>query len=279
MRWRLSLTTMLISVTSITSPANAEPVGVDATTTGDGARVGAWSRPTPRPNTRSGPSRPNTCTSVRVDLPAPASQIFFGEAPEDRVPILVRCPDEPLPGLGIGSGDLRLVRRRVASADPRDVAEEALSQLVLPTPEIRTSPPPADLVVNFPTVIWAEPAAWTSHSATAAVSGVSAIVAATPRRISLEMGDGKRVVCQGPGTPYDPDKDEKDQDFSCSHRYSRSSAGLPGSVYIVTATVHWSVTWSAAGAPGGGDLGTVSRSTTFPVRVAEIQGVLCWRCP
>lgn len=42
----------------------------------------------------------------------------------------------------------------------------------------------------------------------------------------------------------------------------------------MTATVHWHVTWTAEGAPGGGDLGTIERrSAPVMVPVAEIQAV------
>jgi len=39
----------------------------------------------------------------------------------------------------------------------------------------------------------------------------------------------------------------------------------------VTATVEWRVSWTASGAPGGGDLGISRRSSSTSVRVAEIQ--------
>ena len=47
----------------------------------------------------------------------------------------------------------------------------------------------------------------------------------------------------------------------------------PGS-FTVTATIYWSVTWSAVGAAGGGSLGLqAGPSTSVPVTVTESQAV------
>lgn len=42
----------------------------------------------------------------------------------------------------------------------------------------------------------------------------------------------------------------------------------------MTVTVDWQLSWTAAGAPGGGSLGAVPMSTTQPVRVAEVQALV-----
>lgn len=49
--------------------------------------------------------------------------------------------------------------------------------------------------------------------------------------------------------------------------------GAPGGAFTVAATVTWRLSWTATGAPGGGALGTVTRTTEIPVRVAEIQAL------
>lgn len=62
------------------------------------------------------------------------------------------------------------------------------------------------------------------------------------------------------------------QHSDCSYIYTRSSAGLPSAAYQVTVTVTWGGTWVGSGATGG-SLPALSRTTTFPLRVAEAQAV------
>ena len=65
--------------------------------------------------------------------------------------------------------------------------------------------------------------------------------------------DGQQVTCNRPGTPFNPNVDYFDQTPDCGYVYKRSSASYPGHVVRVTATLYYRATWSAAGAPGGGD--------------------------
>lgn len=88
------------------------------------------------------------------------------------------------------------------------------------------------------------------------------------------MGTGDVVVCDGPVCRITPSRREEEQATECSSAYRYSSAGQPGERYPVTATQTWSVSWSASGMAGGGDLGTVSRSTDFSLRVGEGQALV-----
>jgi hypothetical protein len=100
-------------------------------------------------------------------------------------------------------------------------------------------------------------------------------VVAEPESVVWSMGDGHEVTCNGPGTAYDPAQDYFSQQPDCGYIYRRSSAGYPNETVFVTATINYRVTWTAVGAPGGGDLGTVSRiSAPVSVRVNEIQTVV-----
>lgn len=160
------------------------------------------------------------------------------------------------------------------AVDPLTLAQEALRRLPLPLPSVGTSPPPdRDQVVHVPTWLWVEDA-WAPVSATASVPGVSVTVTAVPDSVAWEMGNGDSVVCDGPGTPYDPSRPDAEQSTDCSYTYTASSAGQPGERFTVTATQRWRVTWTAIGVAGGGDLGTVSRSTQFTLRVAEGQALV-----
>jgi hypothetical protein len=178
-----------------------------------------------------------------------------------------------------GNGvDLWLGNLWVPAAQPA-VAPVVLAQLArryipLPPPTIQTSPmASADQVVNVPTWLWADPATWGVRRATASVPNESATVTATPVTVTWTMGDGRRVVCRGPGTPFsggDPARESPD----CGHTYHQSSARRAGLRYPVTATTTWRITWVASGVTGGsGTLAPLLRTSTTTLRVAEAQTV------
>ena len=155
-----------------------------------------------------------------------------------------------------------------------DLVEEALRQLQLPEPEINMSPPPsADSVVGVPVFLWVSADAWQPAEATAEIPGVTVHVRAEPQRVVWNMGDGTQVECRGPGEPWDPSLSEEAQVSSCRYTYRSTSIGQPDERFPVTATVYWMASWTVEGAPGGGDLGEIARSSTTSVRVAQIQTV------
>jgi hypothetical protein len=155
---------------------------------------------------------------------------------------------------------------------PAVLAQEAYRWLPVQPPAIRTSPA-ADQVVNVPTWLWVDPASWGTRTATASVPNQSATVTATPVKVTWTMGDGRRVVCAGPGTPYrggDPAAPSPD----CGHVYRRSSAGQAGLAYPVTATTSWRISWVASGVvAASGTLAPLERTATTSLRVAEAQTV------
>ena len=89
---------------------------------------------------------------------------------------------------------------------------------------------------------------------------------------SSAPGPGRPTTRRSTSTPKPPD---------CGYVYKRSSAGYPNDAVTVTATLYYHATWSAAGAPGGGDLGLISAtSAPVSVRVNEIHVVIIpWRPP
>jgi hypothetical protein len=159
----------------------------------------------------------------------------------------------------------------IPAQDPQLLAEQARKYLPLPAPAPRMSPA-GDQIVNLPSWLWVD-GPWEPKTSTVAVPGVSVTVTAVPVSVVWSMGDGTEVTCAGPGTPYEPSRPDADQLTSCSHTYTRSSAEQPGDHYTVTVSVRWSASWAVVGAPGGGDLGTITRATSFPVRVGEVQAL------
>lgn len=148
------------------------------------------------------------------------------------------------------------------------LAQSAMSSLTLGFPDPRTNPGIEHRQLpGIETWLWIDDADWQPVSATASVPGLSATVTATPLRVIWDMGDGSiPVVCEGPGTPYDPDVPPADQASDCTHRYQRRGS------YTASATVTWVLRWSATDGDGG-ILDPVGRTTTFTMTVAERQAV------
>ncbi len=158
--------------------------------------------------------------------------------------------------------------------DPGELAEEALASRPLPEPQITMAPAPdIPQLVNLATYLWLPADQWKPETVSASAGGVTSTVTATPTRVIWDMGQGDRVVCDGPGLPYDPSLSDEAQPSDCHYTYRRSSAGQPGQAYQVTATVEWETTWSVTGAAGGGSLGTATSSSTTSVQVAELQSL------
>ena len=159
----------------------------------------------------------------------------------------------------------------ISRRDPTDLIEEARRHLALPLPDPTTSPE-LDQIVNLPTWLWLD-AGWRTLTSTASVPGVSVTVRAAPEVAIWTMGDGAQVVCDGPGTPYNFALPPNGQSSNCTHTYPRSSASQPDARYRASVTVQWRASWSVSGFAGGGDLGTIDRTTAFSVRVGEVQAL------
>jgi hypothetical protein len=150
---------------------------------------------------------------------------------------------------------------RPQQVDPAELAAEARRRLALPAPVPRFSPADQQ-IVNVPTWMSIDSSSGQPLQSSVSVPGVVVTVTALPTEVVWDMGDGARVVCHSGGDAP-----------SCSHTYRWPSAGQPDFAYRVTATVTWHATWTVTGAAGGGDLGTLSRSVTVPVRVGELQAL------
>lgn len=154
------------------------------------------------------------------------------------------------------------------SADPAQLAQEAISQMALAGPEIRLSIP-ADkfATVGVPVWLWTDvtPTTWGPTSATASVPGLSVTATAQARQIVWDTGDGLSETCKNPGTAYYTGGVVSP---TCQHVYQRSSADQPGLAYPIRATTTWDVTWTGGGSSGSL---TVTRVSTSQVRVGEMQ--------
>lgn len=178
------------------------------------------------------------------------------------------CPD----GSGGVTSDLIPVPRAGPPVDPTVLRDEAIDRLLLPEPTVAMNPP-GDQVVHIESWLWINEAIWTPRARSVSAGGVTTTVRATPRRVIWDMGNGDSVVCHGPGTPYDPIRSADEQTTDCSYTYRHSSADQPGEAYQVTATVEWEVSWTVAGAAGGGALPAMFTTAPTAVRVAEMQAL------
>lgn len=220
-----------------------------------------------------GPSNPNQPYGCRYQVAGPQAQQLLGVGgaqPGQWVFPICAGPGaiDPMPPFWVSQA-----RPAAAAVSPAAVAEQAVSKLALPTGTIQMAPPTnRDQLVHVASWLWIGRATWHAITATATAGPVTATATAAPVKVVWNMGDGDQVTCTGPGTPYDPSQPNATTD--CSYTWPQSSAGQPGGVFEVTATLYWQVTWVAAGAPGGGNLGAVAGPPArVAVRVAESQGI------
>lgn len=251
---------LVFVVLSMSSSAGASDGSGGYTSTNDGASAGggqvtvqagmaAWMS-AGSPASESGSSgTPNSdpayeCTSTVADS---SIQQFLG--PGGTTPgewVIYTCPNTTI------AGDLPLewvpVGQAQAPVDPAALAEQAVSKLGLASPTIEMSPPAGSpQLVGVATWMWIDPSAWRTLTASASAGPVTSTATAMPSKVVWNMGDGDTVTCNGPGTPFSPSDPNASTD--CSYTWPQAGS------YTVTATMYWSVIWTATGAPGGGNLG------------------------
>jgi hypothetical protein len=180
--------------------------------------------------------------------------------PQEGAPHWLLCSD--------GYVNLITYQPGLTAIDAATLARRAYNELPLLYPRPRTAPPRAsNQLVGVRTWLWVEPADWQPLSATASIVGLSATVTAQPTKVVWTMGDGDEVTCDGPGTPYDPTRPDTQQSTDCSHTYQHHGT------YTALATIVWTVAWTATNGARG-NLGTVQRSTQFPLTVEQRQAVI-----
>ena len=155
----------------------------------------------------------------------------------------------------------------VVQVSPVVVAQQAVKQLGLSSPQVEMAPPDGSpQLVGVATWLWIDPAAWRPLSASATAGPVTTTATATPTKVVWDMGDGQSVTCDGPGTPYSASDPSATTD--CSYVWPKAGS------FTVTATIYWSATWTASGAAGGGSLGVqAGPASAVPVTVTESQAI------
>ncbi|WP_410788290.1 hypothetical protein [Kribbella sp. C-35] len=131
--------------------------------------------------------------------------------------------------------------------DPVTLVYEAIGEMHLAAPLIKTAPAPGQIgLVNMPVWLWVTKTenTWGPIVRSSSVPGLSVTVTAQVKAINWSMGDGKTVRCEGPGTPYDKSMGVKASP-TCGHRYVKTSQKLANCKYPVTAVAQWDITWQS----------------------------------
>jgi hypothetical protein len=211
-----------------------------------------------------------TCYEKDVSSEYPPSDPIWGGRTEG---VILRCT--PINGASV-------VTRWEASApgvtgpSARELADRAVAAMDFRAGAIGITPPPGPDkmgIVGVPTWLWvADPGESTTGPITRSASGGGITVTATGRldRIVYNMGDGKTVTCTGAGTPYQESYGGQSSP-TCGYLYTKTSAGKPGEKYTVSATSHWTVSWS-----GGGQTGTIPLTFTrdTQISIGELQVIV-----
>ena len=212
------------------------------------------------------PNQPYGCTYTAGGPSATASIGVGGAQPGQWVFPVCAGPGviDPMPPIWVTGAQPAAA---LVQVNPVVVAQQAVKQLPLASPTIEMAPPSGSpQLVGVATWMWVSPGAWQTLSASASAGTVTTTATATPQKVVWDMGDGNTVTCDGPGTPYSPAA--PNATTNCSYTWGQAGT------YQVTATLYWSVTWTAAGAPGGGNLGLqAGPAAEVAVTVTESQAI------
>lgn len=175
--------------------------------------------------------------------------------------VVTRWRATPPPGFGGGPS-------------PAELAARAIDELGIRGPDIGIAPDPDGAgLVGLPVWMWTAvtPQTWGPVEATASVPGLAVTARAKASQIVWRMGDGRRVTCTKPGTPYKARYGNR-MSPTCGHRYTQSSRTAARGRYTITATTTWHVNWWVVGGGATGEL-TVTRQSSTSVQIDELQVV------
>ena len=143
-----------------------------------------------------------------------------------------------------------------------ELGQRALRELVLPVPGVQTWPPAGRVLVGLET--WFHVDSFVADERTVAVAGVSSTVHAEPVRAVWHVGETD-LTCTTAGMVWSASRTATD----CGYTFHQFTGGAsPASVDVV-----YHLTWSS-NLGDIGDLGEVTRTTSFALRVWEMQAVL-----
>ena len=152
-----------------------------------------------------------------------------------------------------------------------ELAQVALGRLAVPLPAVQTWPPDGGTsLVNVP--VWLHISNWAQLTASASAGGLTATITAKPIRSEWNLREDS-IDCDSAGSVYDSSRPVDAQGTSCPYTYRHSSGTQADGTYRAAGTLVWHMRWDATNGQGG-DLGEISRTTAFTLRVEESQAVV-----
>ena len=133
--------------------------------------------------------------------------------------------------------------------DPATLAKRAVGEIRLSTARVSTAPaPPHPEVVGVEVWLWVPQSQWATLSKTVRAGATTVTATAVPNLVTWNMGDGSpQFQCGDAGRPWDSSYTDAAQ-TDCGYTYRTLSAGQPGGVFHITATISYFVTWTCTGA-------------------------------
>lgn len=218
-------------------------------------------------------SNDNQCyISLADPQPPPSSPLWEGRYPEGAI---YDCVD-PVRGPYSSGARFWLPAGADVGMTPEQAAEAVVRRMDLHAADIGIVPedrPGSIGAVGAPVYMWTTrgPATFGPQTVTGSVGGITITATAKVDRIVWSMGDGTTVTCRTPGTPYE-DRYGFTPSPDCGHRYTRTSAGLPGSAYPIIATSFWVVDWTGPGGSAGQI--TLDLTSRTSIQVGELQALV-----
>lgn len=226
------------------------------------------------PTSGSGSTAPIVCSYYWESSDAPGD-VFQGDPSDFETGdwVWASCYD---PGTGSAVGPPVLFQWNMGLPPPLqpsagDLAQVALGRLAVPLPAVQTWPASGGTsLVNVP--VWLHVGNWAQLTASASAGGLTATITARPIRAAWETGEDT-IVCDSPGSTFEPGVLAGAQVTSCSYSYRHSSGTQDDGTFHGTSTLVWHLQWNATNGQGG-DLGEISRTSAFALRVEESQAVV-----
>ncbi|MGC4807934.1 hypothetical protein [Micromonospora sp. DT233] len=156
--------------------------------------------------------------------------------------------------------------------DPEELARRALASISLLPPRASVAPRKSKGpgLVGLPVWMWASPGEgyFGPLKASASDRGLTVTITAKVNEIVWTMGNGDKVSCAGPGTPYAAGGRHAGQPSpDCGYPDGYPKSGT----YRVSATTFWNVHWEGGGESG--DIPQTRTSGTVQIEIDELQVV------
>ncbi|HZM38555.1 MAG TPA: hypothetical protein VFB94_05545 [Acidimicrobiales bacterium] len=226
------------TVAAATAPASAEdggtgtrgPIDDSGSRTGSGYTAAAALLTVEDRGTERRDMDPTCEVPTRPGEPAHVGRVISGPGPDGTYLVILYCDiDAPFDETD-ATATFTYFARFVTPLDPEELVENALANLNLAPPVIRTNPGDGlNSLTGLATYLWIDQESLDAQTVTDTDDPLSVEITAVPMadgRIVWDTGEGT-VTCTNYGQP----------EGSCSYMYQRSSLDQPGNRYEINASV------------------------------------------